>query len=113
MRQLHHSLPPRAAVRKPALILAALACVALTGCEDAPRKNPFDPPKDAPVPTPAASATAKKEVAPELEIDTVSTKVGFERALLQNPEGRARLAQLLGDAKKWIDGQEVRVLVDR
>jgi hypothetical protein len=100
-------------MQKLTLILAALACVALTGCEDAPKKNPFDPPKDAPVPAPAASATPKKEVAPDLEIDTVSTKVGFERALLQNPEGRAKLTQLLSDAKKWIEGQEVRVIVDR
>ncbi len=98
-------------MRKPALILAALACVALTGCEDAPKKT-TDPAKDAPVTAPAAPMP-KKEVAPELEIDTVSTKVGFERALLQNPEGRAKLTQLLGDAKKWIEGQEVRVVVDR
>lgn len=93
--------------------MTALTCVALAGCEDAPKKNPFDPPKDAAVAAPPASALPKKEVAPELEIDTVSTKVGFERALLQNPEGRAKLAQLLGDAKKWIEGQEVRLVVDR
>ncbi len=90
--------------------MAALACAASLGCEDAPKSS--QPPKDAPVEAPPAS-TPKKEVAPELEIDTVSTKVGFERALLQNPEGRAKLTQLMSDAKKWIDGQEVRVVVDR
>jgi len=100
-------------VRSPALIVLGLACAALCGCEDAPKKNPFDPPKDAPIPAPPASAIPKKETAPDLEIDTVSTKVGFERALLHNPEGRARLTQLLTDAKKWIEGQEVRVVVDR
>jgi biopolymer transport protein ExbD len=100
-------------MRPPALILTALICAALAGCEDAPKKNSFGPSKDAPVDAPPASAVPKKEVAPDLEIDTVSTKVGFERALLQNPEGRAKLTQLLGDAKKWIEGQEVRVLVDR
>ena len=70
-------------------------------------------PKDAAIPAPPVSAIPKKEVAPDFEIDTVSTKVGFERALLQNPEGRAKLGQLLGDAKKWIQGQEIRLVVDR
>jgi hypothetical protein len=100
-------------MQKTALILAALGCVVFTGCEDAPKKNPLDPPKDGAISAPPASAIPKKEVAPDLEIDTVSTKVGFERALLQNPEGRAKLTQLLVDAKKWIEGQEVRVIVDR
>jgi hypothetical protein len=87
--------------------------LALLGCEDAPRKNPFDPPKDAPIPAPPASAIPKKELAPELEIDSVSTKVGFERALLHNPEGRGKLVSLLSDAKKWFDGKEALVVVDR
>jgi hypothetical protein len=100
-------------VRKSTVAALGLAWAALAGCEDAPKKNPFDPPKDAPIPAPPVSALPKKEVAPDFEIDTVSTKVGFERALLQNPEGRAKLTQLLGDAKKWIDGREVRILVDR
>jgi hypothetical protein len=100
-------------VRQPALSLLGLALLAATACEDAPKKNPFDPPKDAAIAAPPASAIPKQETAPDLEIDTVSTKVGFERALLHNPEGRARLTQLLGDAKKWIEGQEVRLIVDR
>jgi hypothetical protein len=98
-------------VRRFAVALALGA--ALLGCEDAPKKNPFDPPKDAPVPAPPASAIPKPETAPDLEIDTVSVKVGFERALLQNPEGRARLVTLLTDAKKWIEGKELRLVVDR
>lgn len=100
-------------MRQLALSLLGLTFLALTGCEDAPKKNPFDPPKDAAIPAPPASALPKKESAPDLEIDTVSTKVGFERALLHNPEGRAKLTQLLGDAKKWIENQDVRVTVDR
>jgi hypothetical protein len=110
-------------VRRPALTrvrptpalgraLCALALLGL-GCEDAPKKNPFDPPKDAPIPAPPASAIPKKETAPELEIDNVSTKVGFERALLHNPEGRAKLVQLLGDAKRWFEGKDVVIKVDR
>jgi hypothetical protein len=92
--------------------LVALAAL-LLGCEDAPKQNPFAPPKDAPIPAPPVSAIPKKETAPELEIDTVSTKVGFERALLQNPEGKAKLSQLLGDAKRWFEGKDVLVRIDR
>lgn len=100
-------------MRQPALSLLGLALLALLGCEDRPKNNPFDPPKDAAIPAPPASAIPKQERAPDLEIDTVSTKVGFERALLHNPEGRAKLAQLLGDSKRWIEGKEVRLVIDR
>lgn len=100
-------------MRQPTLSLLGLALLALTGCEDRPKKNPFDPPKDAAIPAPPVSAIPKQERAPDLEIDTVSTKVGFERALLHNPEGRAKLAQLLGESKRWIEGKEVRLVVDR
>jgi hypothetical protein len=99
-------------MRKSTLV-AALALTVVCGCDDAPKKNPFDAPKDAAVPAPPVSAMPKKEVAPEFEIDTVSTKVGFERALLHNPEGRAKLTALLTSAKKWIEGQDVRLTVDR
>jgi hypothetical protein len=99
-------------VRQPALAALWLAC-ALVGCEDAPKRNPFDPPKDAPIPAPPASAIPKPDSAPILEIDTVSPKVGFERALLQHPEGKAQLTTLLSGAKRWIEGKDVVVIVDR
>lgn len=105
-------------MRQPALAFAALcfaACAAFTalGCEDEPKKNPFEPPKDAPIPAPPASAIPKKDTAPDLEIDTISPKVGSERALLMHPEGKAQLTQLLADAKRWIEGKDVVLLVDR
>ncbi len=108
----------RAPLRKPALtrLLAPLlgaSLLLLAACEDEPKKNPFDPPKDAPVPAPPASAIIKKDVAPILEIDTISPKVGSDRALLMHPEGKAQLTQLLNDARKWIEGKDVVVLVDR
>lgn len=98
-------------MQKPALIL--LACAATLGCDAKPKPTPVDPPKDTAAAAQPESDPPKKETAPELEIDTISTKVGFERALLQNPEGRAKLAELLGNAKKWIEGQDVRLAVDR
>lgn len=112
MRLNDPTLSKRAAVRNVALTLVALAFVVL-GCEEEPKKNPFDPPKDAAIPAPAASAIPKPDVAPVLEIDTVSPKVGFERALLQHPEGKAQLTQLLTDAKRWIEGKDVVLIVDR
>ena len=49
-------------------------CIALAalswGCDDEPKKNPFDPPKDAPIPAPPASAIKderKKEARREAE----------------------------------------------
>lgn len=119
MRHQTPSRYQRAPLRQPALtravtlLLSALALLS-SGCEDEPKKNPFDPPKDAPIPAPPVSAMPKKpEVAPILEIDTISPKVGSERALLIHPEGKAQLTQLLSDAKRWFEGKDVVVLVDR
>jgi hypothetical protein len=94
------------------LLGLGMACLAV-GCDEAPKKNPFDPPKDAPVPAPPASAIPKPEKAPDLEIDTISPKVGSERALLIHPEGKAQLTNLLGGAKRWIEGKDVVLIVDR
>jgi hypothetical protein len=99
-------------LRRPALTLLLLAFAALA-CEEEPHKNPFDPPKDAPIPAPPASAIPKKETAPDLEIDSISPKVGSERALLIHPEGKAQLTALLEGAKRWVEGKDVIVIVDR
>jgi len=81
-------------------------------CDDAAKRAPSAAPSAAA--TAAVSSTPPKaEITPEFEIDTVSPKVGFERALLQNPEGRGKLTQLLSDAKRWIEGKDVRLVVDR
>jgi hypothetical protein len=98
-------------LRKPALALLLLLTAA--GCEEQPKKNPFDPPKDAPIPAPPASAIVRPDVAPILEIDTISPKVGSERALLMHPEGKAELTRLLGLARRWLDGKDVALIVDR
>jgi hypothetical protein len=112
MRLEDPTLTNRAVVRSSLIAILALGFAAF-GCEDAPKKNPFDPPKDAPIPAPAASAIPKTESAPDLQIDTISVKVGSERALLHNPEGKAQLTKLLTDAKRWIEGKDVLVIVDR
>jgi hypothetical protein len=85
-------------------------CLALLGCEGAPKQEPTKP---APPAEPAPPPAAKVDSAPILEIDTISPKVGTERALLIHPEGRAKLAELLGGAKQWIEGKDVTVVVAR
>jgi len=111
MRVDHQTISSGASLRKPALALIVLSLFA--GCEEQPKKNPFDPPKDAPIPAPPASAIPKPDVAPTLEIDTISPKVGSERALLMHPEGKAELTRLLGAAKRWFDGKDAVLIVDR
>jgi hypothetical protein len=112
MRVNHPTLTQRTPVRQLALALGA-AFLAL-GCDDPPPKsNPFDEPKDAAIPAPPASSIPKPDVAPILEIDNVSPKVGYERALLQHPEGKGQLTTLLAGAKKWIEGKDVVVIIDR
>jgi hypothetical protein len=112
MRVNHPTLNQRTPVRQ--LALALCAAFAAFGCDDPPAKsNPFDKPKDAAIPAPPASSIPKPDVAPILEIDTVSPKVGFERALLQHPEGKGQLTTLLAGAKKWLEGKDVVVIIDR
>src|SRR5688572_29910085 len=114
MRVDDPTLSQRAFVRRPAVALLALAlALAGLGCDSKPQKNPFDPPKDAPIPAPPASAIPKKEAAPDLEIDSVSTKVGFERALLHNPEGRGKLVSLLSEQRKLFEGKDALLVVNR
>ena len=100
----------RAAVRKPALALLAL--LTALGCDEEPKKA-AEPAKEAPVAAPPPTAVKKPDVAPILEIDTISPKVGSERALLMHPEGKAELTRLLTEQKRWLQGQDVALLVDR
>jgi hypothetical protein len=114
MRIIDPTLHQRAFVRKSALALACLAFAAASlGCEDEPKRNSLDRPKDETAPAVPASANPKPEVAPVLEIDSVSAKVGYERALLQHPEGKGQLTALLNGAKRWLEGKDVVLIIDR
>ena len=90
-----------------ALFFAGLAC------EEEPKKTALEPPRDVSIPALPVSAKPKPDVAPDLEIDTISPKVGSERALLMHPEGKADLIRLLTDAKRWLEGKDVVLIVDR
>jgi hypothetical protein len=88
---------------------ALLVCA----CEDKPQANPFDPPKDAPKPVPTASQAAVPQGPPTFEIDQLSAKVGFERALLDKSDGHSNLIELLKKQTKYIESDDVPLLVAR
>jgi hypothetical protein len=86
------------------------SCAAL-GCDDQPEKAPVS----APSATATATATTPPKPAgpPDFEIDTLSAKVGYERALLDKSDGRNMLQQLLKPTANFVDGQDVSLVVDR
>jgi hypothetical protein len=85
-------------------------CWAVLACEEPPKK---EPPKKEPAVEEAPVVAPKLDAAPVLEIDTISPKVGTERALLVYPEGKAKLAELLSGAKRWLEGKDVTIVVAR
>lgn len=82
---------------------------ALLGCDD--------PPKPAPKPEATATATApeapKPAGPPTFEIDNLSAKVGFERALLDKNDGRTNLINLLKPTEKYVSDNDATLIVDR
>jgi len=107
------SLPSTPRLRRFRQLAFHTSLLGLFACETEPATKQVETASRSKLAEAPASATPKPELPPEFEIDTVSTKVGFERALLQNPEGRAKLKSLLGEAKKWVDGKDVVLTVNR
>jgi hypothetical protein len=86
----------------------------MLGCEDAPKpKNPFEPAADKPIEPPKLTEAPKPEGPPDLEIDSISPKVGFERENFQFPDGRKKLAAALAQNRQHFEGKEVTLIVDR
>jgi hypothetical protein len=103
----------RLAVCARPLWAAAFALLSASCDNSGPPKNPFEPPADAPKPVPATSAAPAPQGPPDFEIDAVGPKVGFSRAVLEVRDGRQRLASDLAEHKQYIDGQNVKLRVDR
>jgi hypothetical protein len=82
----------------------------LAACDDPPKPAP---PKPEATVTPTATAAPKPAGPPDFEIDTLSAKVGFERALLDQRDGRANLINLLKPAEKYVSGNDATLIVDR
>lgn len=86
----------------------------LIGCDSSEKpRNPFDPPKDAPVKPPPVTEVPKPKGPPELSVDNLSPKVGFSRVLLQKPTDREKLKAELSQVKDEFSGKEAIVAVDR
>jgi hypothetical protein len=91
-----------------------LGCsIAALGCDDQPEKSTSTAPSSLPAPEATVSTPPKPKGPPDFEIDTLSAKVGFERALLDKNDGRTTLQQLLEPAGNFVDGQDVSLVVDR
>jgi len=82
----------------------------IAGCDDAPKPAPAKP--EATV-APTATTPPKPAGPPDFEIDTLSAKVGFERALLDQRDGRANLINLLKPTEKYVSGNDATLIVDR
>jgi hypothetical protein len=87
-----------------------LSLAAVVACDDAPK--PATPKPEATL-TPTATAAPKPAGPPDFEIDTLSAKVGFERALLDQRDGRNNLINLLKPTEKYVSGNDVTLVVDR
>ncbi len=96
----------------------AVACLLATvsGCDD----------KKEPAASASSATTAAAEPpppppkrAPELAIDDISPLIGFTRVVVfkpdgkPNPEGQAQLVRELGEAKEFIAGKDVTLVVHR
>jgi hypothetical protein len=93
--------------------LGLVLCAAL-GCDDKPDKPAGDMATSAaPTPTETVTAPPKPAGPPDFEIDTLSAKVGFERALLDQRDGHDNLVKLLTPTANFVDGQDVALVVDR
>lgn len=95
-------------------MLASAIVPLLAGCDSGEKpRNPFDPPKDAPVKPPPVTEVPKPKGPPELSVDNLSPKVGFSRVLLQKPTDREKLKKELLQVKDEFSGKEATLLVDR
>ncbi|HET7539647.1 MAG TPA: hypothetical protein VFK05_07240 [Polyangiaceae bacterium] len=94
-------------------VLGPFLCgLALVACEE--ERKPAPPKAEA---TATATATAteapKPSGPPTFEIDTLSAKVGFDRALLDQRDGRTNLINLLKSSEKYVSGNDATLIVDR
>lgn len=96
------------------LALVGVLCSALSGCDSGEKpRNPFDPPKDAPVKPPPVTEVPKPKGPPELSVDNLSPKIGFSRVLMQKPTDREKLKNELLQVKDEFAGKEATLSVDR
>lgn len=97
-----------------ALIAPAMLGLCLwlgAGCEEQPQKSQPAQAEPAPAATPASAP--RPAGPPAFEIDTLGAKVGYERALLDQRDGRNVLVDLLKPTQKFVEGNDVTLVVER
>lgn len=92
------------------VFLGALICV---GCDEPPKKNPFEPPPKETKEPPPLEAPPKPTGPPDLSIDTLGPKVGFTRVMIERSDGKEKLAAEIAEHKQHIDGKQATLRVDR
>jgi len=86
---------------------------AALGCDEKPEKGADVSTTASATVAPAPTTPPKPPGPPDFEIDTLSAKVGFERALLDQRDGHDNLIRLLKPTQNFVDGQDVNLVVDR
>ena len=93
-------------------LLCYASLVACVACDEPPKRTASK--AEATVAATATATEAPKPAGPPtFEIDTLSAKVGFERALLDKNDGRTNLINLLRPAEKFVSGNDVTLIADR
>ncbi len=99
---------------KPVIALVGLVALS-SACEDKPigkDNNPFAAPSSD-IKKPPPLKPTKPSGPPQLVIDDVGAKVGYDRVMLGKPNGADRLDKDLADAKSFFDGKTATLVVDR
>lgn len=89
-----------------------LAAVALAGCEDKPKTNPFENPQ-APKAPPPITEPPKPQGPPDFVIAADGPKVGWTSIAIEKPDGPKKLVEEVMANKEHVDGKTVAVRVDR
>lgn len=87
--------------------------LASLGCDEPPKKNPFEPPPKETKEPPPLKEPPKPTGPPDLAIDTLGPKVGYTRVLMERNDARDKLSEALGEHKQHVDGKEPTLRVDR
>lgn len=96
------------------IVFGLSVCLGALGCDEKPQHSAAQAASAAAPLTPTAtSEAAKPSGPPTFEIDTLSAKVGFDRALLDKRDGQDNLTKLLKPSEHFVDGQDVNLIVDR
>jgi biopolymer transport protein ExbD len=106
--------PMLRACRHLARVTLGLCAIGLLGCENYdPKRNPFDPPPNAPKPAPAVTEVPKPQGPPAISIDNMGPKIGFTQLILQRPSDYEKLQKEIETLREHYQGKDVHVSASR